>query len=85
MDNKKKFTEQSWFVILMFFLVWTIPVGLYFMWKNKMFSKMVRQVITSFTLSTILIIIANFFFGHLEVPESKVNVPVIEKVEKIEN
>lgn len=82
MDNKKfNFTAQPWFVVLMFFFVWTIPVGLYFMWKHKMFSKMIRQIITSFTLATILMVIANYFFGHLQVPESKANIPVIEKVE----
>ncbi|MGL4254031.1 MAG: hypothetical protein ACRCU6_07415 [Fusobacteriaceae bacterium] len=80
MDNKKNtFTAQPWFVLLMFFFIWTAPLGLYFMWKHTMFTKVIRQIITSLTIGTILVLLANFFFGELEVPEIKTNAPVIEK------
>ncbi|MGL5964438.1 MAG: hypothetical protein ACRCZ2_08610 [Fusobacteriaceae bacterium] len=80
-DKKNSFTTQTWFVVLMFFFIWTTPVGLYYMHKNKMFSKVIRQIITSLTVGTLLVIIANFFLGELEVPKFESKTPVIEKTE----
>lgn len=46
-----KITNRKWFIIVILLLV--PPIGLYFMWKNKIFSKLTRIIIT--------IIVALFF------------------------
>lgn len=44
-ENKKEsVTEKTWFIILFLLLFW--PLGLFFMWKAKKFSKVARIIIT---------------------------------------
>lgn len=43
-ENKQSVTQKTWFIILFLIVFW--PVGLFFMWKNKKFSKVVRIIIT---------------------------------------
>jgi|LSQX01.3.fsa_nt_gb type IV secretory pathway VirB10-like protein len=52
-QNKQKLTEKNWFVILLLILLW--PVGLFFMWKNRVFSKTVRIIISSVLILLLII------------------------------
>ena len=45
-EKSKKFYEKGWFCILM--LILFFPVGLFLMWKYKIFSQTVRTIITVF-------------------------------------
>ncbi|WP_315080641.1 hypothetical protein [uncultured Clostridium sp.] len=58
-DNlqQKKFYQTTWFTIVM--LVLFYPVGIFFLWKNKIFNKVGRGIIT---LLFIPIIFINIFF-----------------------
>lgn len=47
----EKITNKKWFIIVLLLLA--APIGLFFMWRNKVFSKLTRIIIT--------IIIALFF------------------------
>lgn len=42
--DEDKITNKKWFIITVLLLV--PPMGLYFMWKNKIFSKLTRIIIT---------------------------------------
>lgn len=42
--DEDKITNKKWFIITILLLV--PPMGLYFMWKNKIFSKLTRIIIT---------------------------------------
>ncbi|MBN1057078.1 hypothetical protein [Clostridium botulinum] len=58
-DNlqQKKFYQTTWFTIVM--LVLFCPIGIFFLWKNKIFNKVGRGIIT---LLFIPIIFINIFF-----------------------
>lgn len=43
-EMKKKFYEKRWFGILMLILV--SPIGVFLIWKNKMFNKLVRVLLS---------------------------------------
>ena len=47
-SDKKKFYQTTWFSILMIFIF--APVGIFFMWKNKIFKKSVRVIVTIIAL-----------------------------------
>ncbi|AJG96782.1 hypothetical protein LF65_00091 [Clostridium beijerinckii] len=44
MERKKKFHERTWFCILMLLLI--CPAGVFLLWKNKIFNKVVRVVLS---------------------------------------
>lgn len=43
--QKEPVTQRTWFVILFLLIFW--PLGLFFMWKGKKFSKVARIIITA--------------------------------------
>ena len=43
--KKESVTEKTWFIILFLLLFW--PLGLFFMWRAKKFSKVARIIITA--------------------------------------
>lgn len=51
--EKVKLSKRTWFVILMLVLFW--PVGLFLMWKNKKFNKIVRIIVTAIIVLPIII------------------------------
>ncbi len=57
-NKKKGITSRGWFIVLM--LIIFFPVGLFFMWKNKVFPMAVRVIITGFF---VLIFITSVIFG----------------------
>ncbi len=44
-QQKESVTQKTWFVILFLFLFW--PLGLFFMWRAKKFTKVARIIITA--------------------------------------
>lgn len=57
--NKKKFHQTTWFSILMMFIF--APVGIFFMWKNKIFKKPVRVIVTVIAVFISLVQIGAIF------------------------
>jgi len=53
--RNQKLTEKNWFVILLLVFFW--PVGLFLMWKNQVFSKTARIVIS---VALVLLVIIGF-------------------------
>lgn len=58
-SDKKKFYQTTWFSILMIFIF--APVGIFFMWKNKIFKKSVRVIVTIIALFIALVQIEAIF------------------------
>ena len=48
LENKKRFYEKTWFCILMFILI--CPVGVFLIWRNKIFNKVVRIMLSVFAI-----------------------------------
>lgn len=80
-EEKLPFTAQPWVIFLMF--IFFSPLGLYYMWKHRLYSKAIRQIITSLSLSTLLLLAANMIWGDLEVPQPKES--QIERIETPKN
>jgi len=57
MKNKVKFYNKSWFMWLT--LIFFSPVGIFFMWKNKKFTKRTRKVLTAVFAVWFLIVFAS--------------------------
>lgn len=57
MQEKQKLIDKPWFIATMLLLVW--PLGLYFVWRSKTFSKIAKIWITAaffITLAVMMII-----------------------------
>lgn len=65
-SQKSNIESKDWFVILM--LIFVFPVGLFLMWKNKVFSKALRIIFTIFesifiSLALVVIVFLAIEFG----------------------
>lgn len=67
-EKPKHFYEKGWFCILM--LILFFPIGLFLMWKYKIFSKTIRIVITVFIA---IAFIWNVLFNNVADTENKEN------------
>lgn len=52
-DRKRKFYESIWFTILMLILI--TPVGVFLLWKNKIFHMAIRIILSIFAVPVIFI------------------------------
>ena len=67
--DKKKFHQTTWFSILMILIF--APVGIFFLWRNKIFKKPVRVIVTVIAVFIALVQIESIF--ETDNPETRNN------------
>lgn len=76
-EKSKKFYEKGWFCILM--LILFFPVGLFLMWRYKIFSKTARTIITVFIA---IAFVGNVLLNNTADSENQESETTIQNTEK---